>query len=69
MILFTMKAPLLLASLFAVSVAAPLSGARHNRLVKAMPGVDATVAKSPTEIRLWFAEPPELAVTQGTGNG
>ena len=37
--------------------------ARHNRLVKAEPGVDSTVAKSPAEVRLWFKEPPELAVS------
>lgn len=54
-----MKLALLLAAL----IAAPLSAARHNRLVKAEPGVDATVAKAPSQIRLWFKEPPELAVS------
>lgn len=37
--------------------------ARHNRLVKAEPGVDTTVARSPGQIRLWFKEAPELAVS------
>lgn len=52
-----------LALLLAAFVAAPLPAARHNRLVKAEPGVDSTVAKSPAQIRLWFKEPPELAVS------
>ncbi len=52
-----------LALLLATFVAAPLPAARHNRLVKAEPGVDSTVAKSPAQIRLWFKEPPELAVS------
>jgi methionine-rich copper-binding protein CopC len=46
-----------------LSAAAPLSGARHNRLVKAEPGVDSTVAASPKQVRLWFKEVPELAVS------
>ena len=36
---------------------------RHNRLVKAEPGVDSTVAKSPRQVRLWFKEPPEVSVS------
>ena len=52
-----------LALLLAAFVAAPLPAARHNRLVRAEPGVDSTVAKSPAQIRLWFKEPPELAVS------
>jgi hypothetical protein len=54
-------AALLPALLLMVMAAAP--AARHNRLVKAEPGVDSTVAKSPTEIRLWFKEPPEIPVS------
>lgn len=54
-------------SLVALLAALPLlaagPAARHNRLVKAEPGVDSTVAKSPAEIRLWFKEPPEIAVS------
>ena len=52
-----------LALLLATFVAAPLPAARHNRLVRAEPGVDSTVARSPALIRLWFKEPPELAVS------
>ncbi len=37
--------------------------ARHNRLVKAVPGVDSTVAASPGSIRLWFVEKPEVSVS------
>jgi len=44
-------------------LAAPLFGARHNRLVRAEPGLDSTVAKPPAEIRLWFKEAPELTVS------
>ena len=40
-----MKSALTVASLLVFSVTAPLSGARHNRLVRAEPGVDSTVAK------------------------
>ena len=58
-----MKAAFLLASLVALSAAASPSVARHNRLVKAEPGIDATVGKSPAQIRLWFKETPELAVS------
>ena len=54
-----MRSALLLVALFA----APLPAARHNRLLKSDPGGDATVARSPAEIRLWFKEPPELAVS------
>ncbi len=50
---------LALLALTGLSAAVP-SGARHNRLVKAEPGVDSTVAKSPSQVRLWFKEPPEL---------
>ena len=58
-----MKAAFLVASLVALSAAASPSGARHNRLVKAEPGVDSTVARSPSQVRLWFKEPPEIAVS------
>ena len=52
-----------LAALVSAAAVAPASAVRHNRLVKAEPGVDSTVAKSPAQIRLWFKEPPELAVS------
>ena len=54
--------PYLLA-LVPLVAAGPVYAARHNRLVKAEPGVESTVAKSPGQIRLWFKEPPELAVS------
>ena len=38
-------------------------GMRHNRLVRAEPGVDSTVTASPAQVRLWFKEPPEIAVS------
>ena len=58
-----MKSALTVASLLVFSVTAPLSGARHNRLVRAEPGADSTVASSPSQVRLWFKEPPEAAVS------
>jgi hypothetical protein len=57
-----MKA-VVLAALVGAAVGAPAAGGRHNRLVKAEPGVDSTVTKSPGQVRLWFKEPPELAVS------
>src|SRR4029077_19374289 len=63
MIRASMKAAFLLASLVALSAAASPWGARHNRLVKAEPGVDSTGARSPSQVRLWFKEPPEIAVS------
>lgn len=54
-----MKA-LLVALAIATAAATPL---RHNRLVKAVPGVDSTVAASPQAIQLWFAEPAEVSVS------
>jgi copper resistance protein C len=50
----------LLAVLPLAAAAPPL---RHNRLVKAEPGVEATVAKPPAVIRLWFKEAPEVSVS------
>ena len=51
------------AALVAATAVVPMPPARHNRLVKSDPGVDATLAKSPAQIRLWFKEAPELAVS------
>ena len=44
-------------------VAASVAASRHNRLVKAEPAVEGTVAASPKQIRLWFKEPPEASVS------
>jgi len=35
----------------------------HTHLVKAEPGVDETVASAPRTLRLWFSEPPEVALS------
>ncbi len=46
-----------------------LLGARasvHTHLVKAQPGVDSTVADQPTQVRLWFNEKPEVALSGAT---
>jgi copper resistance protein C len=45
------------------AVAASVPASRHNRLVKAEPAVEGTVAASPKQIRLWFKEPPEASVS------
>jgi methionine-rich copper-binding protein CopC len=57
------KSAALLATLVAGLAAARAPEARHNRLMKAEPGVDSTVAASPKQVRLWFKEVPELAVS------
>lgn len=41
-------------------------GSFHNRLVKSSPADKATVSPAPKEIRLWFAEKPEPALTSIT---
>ena len=38
----------------------------HNRLVKSTPADKATVSTTPKEIRLWFAEKPEPALSRIT---
>jgi hypothetical protein len=38
-------------------------GRFHNHLTKSTPRADATVTSSPPEIRLWFAEKPEPALS------
>jgi methionine-rich copper-binding protein CopC len=35
----------------------------HTHLVKAEPGVDSTVTASPRQVRLWFNEAPEPALS------
>ena len=50
-----------------LAVLLTVSGAAlHNHLVKSEPGVGAVLEQSPTEIRLWFAEKPEVAFTSVT---
>jgi methionine-rich copper-binding protein CopC len=46
---------------------APFSRAearRHVRLVRSEPAKDSVIRVAPTEIRLWFSEPLDLAVTR-----
>ena len=40
--------------------------ALHTHLVKAEPGVSATVKEAPKQIRLWFNEAPEVALSGAT---
>jgi copper resistance protein C len=42
------------------------SAAVHTHLVKAEPGVDSTVVAAPKQIRLWFNEAPEAALSAAT---
>lgn len=42
------------------------SGAMHTHLTKAEPGVDSTVTAAPKELRLWFNEKPEVALSGAT---
>lgn len=38
----------------------------HTHLVKAEPGVDGTVNEAPQQVRLWFNERPEVALSSAT---
>lgn len=38
----------------------------HTHLVKAEPGVDSTISAAPKQIRLWFNEEPEVALSAAT---
>jgi methionine-rich copper-binding protein CopC len=44
--------------------APPPSKARHLALVKSDPKANDTLHTAPTAVRLWFTEPPEMAVTR-----
>jgi len=37
---------------------------RHMRLTRSLPEVDAVLAEAPLEIRLWFSEAPQNAVSR-----
>ena len=55
--------------LLATVAAGSLLGARaavHTHLVKAEPGVDSTVTVAPRQVRLWFNEAPEAALSGAT---
>lgn len=53
-------------SLLGLGAIAPLLVLFHTHLVKAEPGIDATVAEAPTQIRLWFNERPEVSLSGAT---
>lgn len=42
------------------------AGLMHTHLEKAEPAVDGTVATAPTQVRLWFNERPEVALSGAT---
>lgn len=61
-----MSAPKLFCTLSLIALlAAPLT-AVHTHLVKADPGVDSTVIEMPKQVRLWFNEAPEVALSSAT---
>ncbi len=52
--------------LFAAASGLLLTGSMHTHLTKAEPAVDGTVAAAPKQIRLWFNEAPEVALSAAT---
>lgn len=56
------RSTLLLGGCAALVIALPASGL-HTHLVKADPAVDGTITAAPTQVRLWFNEPPEVALS------
>ena len=53
----------LLPALIATVAAASLAWALHTTLVKATPGIDATITTAPTELTLWFNERPDVSLS------
>ncbi|HEY7681891.1 MAG TPA: copper resistance CopC family protein [Gemmatimonadales bacterium] len=51
-----------LGAIASLAIALP-AAAMHTHLVKAEPGVDSTVATAPKQVRLWFNEVPEVALS------
>jgi copper resistance protein C len=49
-----------------VAVALPLTASAmlHLKLARSEPAANATVPAAPTVIKLWFSQPPQLAVTR-----
>ena len=41
----------------------------HLQMIRSLPSADSTVTESPSEVRLWFNERPELAVSRITVTG
>jgi methionine-rich copper-binding protein CopC len=56
---------LALGALAALALSLP-GRALHTHLVKAEPGVSATVKEAPKQLRLWFNEAPEVALSGAT---
>ncbi len=61
-----MKTPRRSSRAFALATLFPAVSLFHLHLVKAEPGIDATVTEAPRQIRLWFSEPPEPKLTSVT---
>ncbi|HXW97178.1 MAG TPA: copper resistance CopC family protein [Gemmatimonadales bacterium] len=57
-----LSAKVALGVLATLVVAAPVSLV-HTHLVKAEPAINGTVNRAPTQVRLWFSEQPELALS------
>lgn len=54
-------------ALFGLALTATAAAALvHTHLVKAEPGIDAKVKDSPKQIRLWFNERPDVALTSAS---
>ena len=47
----------------ALGLVTSAAAALHTHLVKAEPAVDGTVSESPAQVRLWFSERPEVALS------
>jgi methionine-rich copper-binding protein CopC len=56
---------LILGACAALAIALP-AAVVHTKLVKAEPGIDATVAEAPKEVRLWWSDRTEPALTSAT---
>lgn len=53
----------LLLSVAAATLVVSTAFGLHTHLVKAEPAVDGTVTEAPKQVRLWFNEPPEVALS------
>ncbi len=61
-----MRTPTLILGACAALALVPLPTLLHTHLVKAEPGIDATVKEAPKTVRLWFNEKPEVALSGAT---
>jgi hypothetical protein len=60
------RSALRLIALALLATATSGAGFFHNHLTKSTPAAKATLTAAPTQIRLWFAEKPEIALTRIT---